>query len=142
MTVYAHAAKRAKSTESNVLTTVLSELEGIPADYAGAFATEITALRDSMPQKIADAQAAEEALAQQRAAEEAARQAEAARRAEEAAQAAQNWKPPFNSGTGGQDDGAGSGNSLREDYGDPEDLYEDGDYEDLDEAWDEWEEGW
>ena len=23
-----------------------------------------------------------------------------------------------------------------------EDLYEDGDYEDLDEAWDEWEEGW
>ena len=25
---------------------------------------------------------------------------------------------------------------------DPEDLYEDGDYEDLDEAWDEWEEGW
>jgi hypothetical protein len=32
--------------------------------------------------------------------------------------------------------------SLREDYDDPEDLYEDGDYEDLDEAWDEWEEGW
>ena len=25
---------------------------------------------------------------------------------------------------------------------DPEDLYVDGDYEDLDEAWDEWEEGW
>ena len=25
---------------------------------------------------------------------------------------------------------------------DPEDLYEDGDYEDHDEAWDEWEEGW
>ena len=44
--------------------------------------------------------------------------------------------------SGGKDDGAGSGNSLREDYGDPEDLYEDGEYNDLDEAWDEWEEGW
>ena len=40
------------------------------------------------------------------------------------------------------DTGPGSGSSLREDYNDPEDLYEDGDYEDLDEAWDEWEEGW
>ena len=40
------------------------------------------------------------------------------------------------------DTGPGSGSSLREDYDDPEDLYEDGDYEDLDEAWDEWEEGW
>ena len=40
------------------------------------------------------------------------------------------------------DTGPGSGASLREDYDDPEDLYEDGDYEDLDEAWDEWEEGW
>ena len=37
---------------------------------------------------------------------------------------------------------APSGHSLREDYGDPEDLYEDGDYDDLNEAWDEWEEGW
>lgn len=40
------------------------------------------------------------------------------------------------------DTGPGSGASLREDYDDPEELYEDGDYEDLDEAWDEWEEGW
>ena len=37
------------------------------------------------------------------------------------------------------DTGAGSGHSLREDYGDPEDLYEDGGYDDIDEAWDEWE---
>ena len=43
---------------------------------------------------------------------------------------------------GSTDTGHGSGHSLREDYDDPEDLYEDGDYDDLDEAWDEWEEGW
>ena len=47
----------------------------------------------------------------------------------------------FHSGNA-TDTGPGSGHSLREDYGDPEDLYEDGDYDDLDEAWDEWEEGW
>ena len=47
----------------------------------------------------------------------------------------------FHSGSA-TDTGPGSGQSLREDYGDPEDLYEDGDYDDLDEAWDEWEEGW
>ena len=47
----------------------------------------------------------------------------------------------FHSGSA-TDIGSGSGQSLREDYGDPEDLYEDGDYNDLDEAWDEWEEGW
>lgn len=47
----------------------------------------------------------------------------------------------FHSGSA-TDTGSGSGQSLREDYGDPEDLYEDGDYDDLDEAWDEWEEGW
>ena len=46
----------------------------------------------------------------------------------------------FHSGSA-TDTGPGSGQSLREDYGDPEDLYEDGDYDDLDEAWDEWEEG-
>ena len=41
------------------------------------------------------------------------------------------------------DTGAGSGHSLREDYGSPEDLYEDdGTYSNLDEAMDEWEEGW
>ena len=47
----------------------------------------------------------------------------------------------FHSGNA-SDTGPGSGQSLREDYGDPEDLYEDGDCDDLDEAWDEWEEGW
>ena len=52
----------------------------------------------------------------------------------------------FNSGYGTDDEydgdtGAGSGYSLREDYDSPEDLFEDGGYEDLDEAWDEWEEG-
>ena len=44
--------------------------------------------------------------------------------------------------SGGGDTGPGSGSSLREDYDDPEDLFEDGDYEDLDEAWDEWYEGY
>ena len=47
----------------------------------------------------------------------------------------------FHSGSA-TDTGPGSGQSLREDYDDPEDLYEDGGYDDLDEAWDEWEEGW
>ena len=47
----------------------------------------------------------------------------------------------FHSGSA-TDTGPGSGQSLREDYGDPEDLYEDGGYDDLDEARDEWEEGW
>ena len=47
----------------------------------------------------------------------------------------------FHSGSA-TDTGPGSGHSLREDYSDPENLYEDGDYDDLDEAWDEWEEGW
>ena len=44
--------------------------------------------------------------------------------------------------TGGGSGGSGGGNgshSLRDDYDDPEDLYEDGGYDDLDEAWDEWE---
>ena len=44
--------------------------------------------------------------------------------------------------SGAEDTGAGSGHSFREDYSDPEDLYEDGDYEDFDEADDEWGEGW
>ena len=53
----------------------------------------------------------------------------------------------FNSGGAGGsytgDIGTGSGCSLREDYGSPEDLYEDdGTYSDLDKAIDEWEEGW
>lgn len=46
----------------------------------------------------------------------------------------------FHSGNA-SDTGPGSGQSLREDYGDPEDFYEDGGYDALDEAWDEWEEG-
>ena len=46
----------------------------------------------------------------------------------------------FHSGSA-TDTGPSSGHSLREDYGDPEDLYEDGGYDDLDEAWDEWGEG-
>ena len=60
------------------------------------------------------------------------------------AQQQQKPKPPqtFNYGGGSTDTGPGSGHSLREDYGDQEDLYEDGDYDDFDEAWDEWEEGW
>ncbi len=45
-------------------------------------------------------------------------------------------------GGSSKDDGAGGGHSLRDDYDSPEDLFEDGDYDDLDEAWDEWEEGW
>ena len=32
-----------------------------------------------------------------------------------------------------------SRHTLRDDYDNPEDLFEDGDYDDLDEAWDEWE---
>lgn len=42
------------------------------------------------------------------------------------------------SGSGNSSSGNGS-HSLRDDYDDPEDLYEDGGYDDLDEAWDEWE---
>ena len=41
-----------------------------------------------------------------------------------------------------RDDGAGGGGSLRDDYDSPEDLFEDGGYDSLDEAYDEWEEGW
>lgn len=50
---------------------------------------------------------------------------------------------PTDTGTADdRDTGAGSGPSLRQDYSDPEDLYEeDGTYEDPDEAWDEWSEG-
>lgn len=47
----------------------------------------------------------------------------------------------FGGGSGGSgSSGGGNGShSLRDDYDDPEDLYEDGGYDDLDEAWDEWE---
>lgn len=54
----------------------------------------------------------------------------------------QRPKPSRFTGGGGGRGNSSSGNgshSLRDDYGDPEDLYEDGGYDDLDEAWDEWE---
>ena len=49
----------------------------------------------------------------------------------------------FGSGTSRHsgDDGAGSGKSLRDEYDSPEDLYESGDYDSLDEAYDDWDEG-
>lgn len=50
----------------------------------------------------------------------------------------QRPKPSRFSGGGSSSSGNGS-HSLRDDYDDPEDLYEDGGYDDLDEAWDEWE---
>lgn len=104
----------------------LESLQAIPPDYNGEFAEEIAALRDALPGKIAEQE-----------------QIDAERAAILAQQQQQKPKPPqtFNYG-GSTDTGPGSGHSLREDYGDPEDLYEDGGYDDLDEAWDEWEEGW
>lgn len=54
----------------------------------------------------------------------------------------QRPKPSRFTGGGGGSGNSSSGNgshSLRDDYDDPEDLYEDGGYDDLDEAWDEWE---
>ena len=106
----------------------LESLQAIPVDYNGEFAEEIAALRDALPEKIAE----QEQLDAERAASLAQQQQQ------------QKPKPPqtFNYGGGSTDTGHGSGHSLREDYDDPEDLYEDGDYDDLDEAWDEWEEGW
>lgn len=92
---------------------------------AELFAEEIAALRDALPERIAEQEQID---------------------AERAAILAQQQKPKppqtFNYGGNSTDTGPGSGHSLREDYGDPEDLYEDGDYDDLDEAWDEWEKGW
>ena len=54
----------------------------------------------------------------------------------------QRPKPSRFTGGGGGIGNSSGGNgshSLRDDYDDPEDLYEDGGYDDLDEAWDEWE---
>ena len=51
----------------------------------------------------------------------------------------QRPKPSRFSGSGGSSGGGNGSHSLRDDYDDPEDLYEDGGYDDLDEAWDEWE---
>lgn len=148
LSIYATALGLADATQSKTLTKSLTALEQVPADYAGPLAEEIVALRTALPQKIADAEAAEKAAAEEaarkaeeeaRAAAQAAAEAEAARQAAQQAQANNRPQSGYNY-TG--DTGAGSGHSLRDDYDSPEDLYEDGDYEDLDEAWDEWEEGW
>ena len=122
---YTHVLIDSQSFSVILYRWALESLQAIPADYNGEFAEEIAALRDSLPGKIAEQE-----------------QIDAERAAILAQQ--QQQKPPqtFNYGGGSTDTGPGSGYSLREDYSDPEDLYEDGDYDDLDEAWDEWEEGW
>lgn len=125
--VYACALIDSQSCNAIICRLVLESLQTVPSDYNGEFAEEIAALRDALPGKIAEQE-----------------QIDAERTASLAQQQQQQRpKPPqtFNYG-GSTDTGPGSGHSLREDYGDPEDLYEDGDYDDLDEAWDEWEEGW
>ena len=121
---YTHALIDSQSFNVILYRWALESLQAIPPDYNGEFAEEIAALRDALPGKIAEQEQID---------------------AERAASLTQQQKPKppqtFNYG-GGTDTGPGSGHGLREDYGDPEDLYEDGDYNDLDEAWDEWEEGW
>ena len=126
--VYTHALIDSQSFNVILYRWALKSLQAIPTDYNGEFSEEIAALRDALPGKIAE----QEQLDAERAASLAQQQQQ------------QKPKPPqtFNYGGGSTDTGPGSGHSLREDYGDPEDLYEDGDYDDLDEAWDEWEEGW
>ncbi len=121
---YAEAYSLTQLFDSTYYKQALEILRLIPADYDGEFASEIADLRDDLPDMIAEREEFEAQIA-----------------ANQAQQ--QKPKPPqtFNSGSS-TDTGPGSGHSLREDYGDPEDLYEDGDYDDLDEAWDEWEEGW
>lgn len=125
---YTHALIDSQSFNVILYRWALESLQAIPVDYNGEFAEEIAALRDALPEKIAE----QEQLDAERAASLAQQQQQ------------QKPKPPqtFNYGGGSTDTGHGSGHSLREDYDDPEDLYEDGDYDDLDEAWDEWEEGW
>lgn len=122
---YTHALADSQSFSVILYRWALESLQAIPADYNGEFAEEIAALRDALPVKIAEQEQID---------------------AERAASLAQQQKPKppqtFNYGGGSTDTGPGSGHGLREDYDDPEDLYEDGDYDDLDEAWDEWEEGW
>ena len=124
---YTHALADSQSFSVILYRWALESLQAIPADYNGEFAEEIAALRDALPVKIAEQE-----------------QVDAERAASLAQQQQQKPKPPqtFNYGGGSTDTGPGSGHGLREDYDDPEDLYEDGDYDDLDEAWDEWEEGW
>ena len=128
MLVYTHALIDSRWCDVTLYRWALESLQAIPADYNGEFAEEIAAFRDALPEKIAE----QEQIDAERAASLAQQQQQ------------QKPKPPqtFNYGGGSTDTGPGSGHSLREDYGDPEDLYEDGDYDDLDEAWDEWEEGW
>lgn len=121
---YTHALIDSQSFSVILYRWALESLQAIPADYNGEFAEEIAALRDALPGKLTEQEQID---------------------AERAASLTQQQKPKppqtFNYG-GGTDTGPGSGHGLREDYDDPEDLYEDGDYDDLDEAWDEWEEGW
>ena len=123
-TLHTHALIDSQSFSVILYRWAFESLQAIPADYNGEFAEEIAALRDALPGKITEQEQID---------------------AERAASLTQQQKPKppqtFNYG-GGTDTGPGSGHGLREDYGDPEDLYEDGDYNDLDEAWDEWEEGW
>ena len=122
---YTHALIDSQSFSVILYRWALESLQAIPADYNGEFSEVIAALRDALPGKIAEHEQID---------------------AERAASLAQQQKPKppqtFNYGGGSTDTGPGSGHSLREDYDDPEDLYEDGDYDDIDEAWDEWEEGW
>lgn len=124
--VYAEALSLAQQFNAASYQQALALLQTIPADYDGELAAEITDLRDDLPDMIAEREEFEAQLAAYQ------------------AQQQQKPKPPqtFNYGGGSTDTGPGSGHSLREDYGDQEDLYEDGDYDDFDEAWDEWEEGW
>ena len=123
--VYAEALSLAQQFNAASYKQALALLQTIPADYDGELAAEIVDLRDDLPDMIAEREEFEAQLAAYQ------------------AQQQQKPKPPqtFNY-SGSTDTGPGSGHSLREDYSDPEDLYEDGDYDDLDEAWDEWEEGW
>lgn len=124
--VYAEALSLAQQFNAASYKQALALLQTIPADYDGELAAEITDLRDDLPDMIAEREKFEAQIAAHQ------------------AQQQQKPKPPqtFNYGGSSTDTGPGSGHSLREDYDDPEDLYEDGDYDDLDEAWDEWEEGW
>ena len=126
--VYTHALIDFRWCDVTLYRWALESLQAIPPDYNGEFAEEIAALRDALPGKIAE----QEQIDAERAANLAQQQQQ------------QKPKPPqtFNYGGSSTDTGPGSGYSLREDYSDPEDLYEDGDYDDLDKAWDEWEEGW
>ena len=122
--VYAKALWLAQQINATSYKQAQAMLQLIPAEYDGELAAEIADLRDDLPDMIAQREEFEAQLAAYQAQQ-------------------QKPKPPqtFNYGSG-TDTGPGSGHSLREDYGDPEDLYEDGGYDDLDEAWDEWEEGW